>query len=116
MNDLVIVDNALNDSMLNSKIGRESNQENEKHDRKDVSDHGNKNEDACKNGERSNDPEMQEEIRTNDHVEEATENEGINVRRSTRTKKMRMVITEDEIGDGDDIDDPDYKINQRRQY
>ena len=68
VNDLVIVDNALNDSMLNPKIGRESNQENKKHDRKDVSDHGNKKEDASKNGERSNDPEMQEEIRMNNHV------------------------------------------------
>ena len=116
VNDLVIVDNALNDSMLSPKIGRESNQENKKHAREDLSDHGNKKKDVTKNRERSNDPEMQEEIRTNDHVEEATENEGINVRKSTRTKKKRMVITEDEIGDCDDIDDPDYKINQRRQY
>ena len=59
---------------------------------------------------------MQEEVRINNHVEEATENKGINVRKSSRTQKKRMVITEDEIGDCDDTDDPDYKTNQRRQY
>ena len=106
------VDNAFNDSMLSPKIGRE-NQENKKDKKENLSDLGDK-EDATKNKERSNDTEILEEI--DDHVEEATENEGINVRRSTRTKKKRMVITEDEIGDCDDIDDPDYKINQRRQY
>ena len=53
---------------------------------------------------------MQEEIRMNDHVKEATKNEGINVRKSTRTQKKRMVITEDEIGDCDNKDDPDYHI------
>ena len=59
----------------------------------------------------NNDSEMQEEIRTNDPVEDITENEEVNVRKSTRIKKNRMVITEDEIGDCDDEDDPDYKIN-----
>ena len=111
VNDLVIVDNALNDSMLSPKIGKE-NQKNKKDEKENLSDHGDK-EDATKNKERSNDTEILEEI--DDHVEEATENEGINVRRSTRTKKKRMVITEDEIGDCDNIDDPDYNINQRRQ-
>ena len=104
VNDLVIVDNALNDSMLSPKIGKGSNQENKKDEKENLSDHGDK-EDATKNKERSNDTEILEEI--DDQVEEATENEGINVRRSTRTKKKRMVITEDEIGDCDDIDDPD---------
>ena len=53
---------------------------------------------------------MQEEVRTNDPVEDVTENEEVNVRKSTRIKKKRMVITEDEIGDCDNTDDPDYHI------
>ena len=116
VNDLVIVDNALNDSMLSPQIERKSNQENKRHAREDLSDHGNKKKDVTENKEGSNDSEMQEEIRTNDPVEDVIENEEVNVRKSTRIKKKRMVITEDEIGDCDDIDDPDYKINQRRQY
>ena len=72
VNDLVIVDNALNDSMLSPKIGKGSNQENKKDEKENLSDHGDK-EDATKNEERSNDTEILEEI--NDHVEEATENE-----------------------------------------
>ena len=63
----------------------------------------------------TNDIEMQEEIRTNDHVKDVTENEGINVRKSTRIKKKRMVITEDEIGDCDNKKWSRLSyINQRR--
>ena len=110
VNDLVIVDNALNDSMLSPQIKRKSNQENKRHAREDLSDHGNKEKDVTENKEGSNDSEMQEEIRTNDPVEDVTENEEVNVRKSTRIKKKRMVITEDEIGDCDNTDDPDYHI------
>ena len=63
------------------------------------------------NKEESNDSEMQEEIRTNDPVEDITKNEEDNVRKSTRIKKNRMVITEDEIGNCDDENDPDCKTN-----
>ena len=107
----MIVDNALNDSMLSPQIKRKTNQENKRHAREDLSDHGNKEKDVTENKEGSNDSEMQEEIRTNDPVEDVTENEEVNVRKSTRIKKKRMVITDDEIGDCDDMDDPDYNIN-----
>ena len=46
INDLVIVDNALNDSMLSPKIGKE-NQENKKDKKENLSNHGDK-EDATK--------------------------------------------------------------------
>ena len=60
--------------------------------------------------EESNDSEIQEEFRSNDSVEDVPEDEVINVRKSTRIKKERMVIKEDEIGDCDNKDDPDYRI------
>ena len=101
----MIVDNALNDSMLSPQIKKKINQVNKRHAREDLSDLDNKEKDVTEN----NDSEMQEEIRTNDPVEDITENEEVNVRKSTRIKKNRMVITEDEIGDCDDENEPDYK-------
>ena len=111
VNDLVIVDNALNDCMLSPQIKKKIDQVNKRHAKEDLSDHDNKEKDVNENNEESNNSEMQEEVRTDDPVEDATENEEVNVRKSTRIKKNRMVITEDEIGDCDDEDDPDYKIN-----
>ena len=113
VNDLVIVDNALNDSMLNPKTAKEKNQENEKHNRKDASNHGKKIEDACESRERKNNPEIHGEVKISDHVEEANESEGNSVRKSSRIQKKRMVITEDEMGDCDDENDPDYNDSSR---
>ena len=44
------------------------------------------------------------ETNTNDKV-----NDNPNVRRSSRPRKQRMEINQEEIGDCDDKDDPDYK-------
>ena len=118
MNDLVIVDNALNDSMLNPKSAKERNLEDKENNREDASEYEKKNEDACENIERNGNTEMHEEANINNHVEEANKNEGISVRKSSRIQKKRMVITEDEMGDCDDKNDPDYndRINQIRPY
>ena len=110
VNDLVIVDNALNDSMLSPQIKKTTNQENKEYAWEEVSNYNNKGKDVTETQEESNDSEIQEEIRTNDSVEDVPEDEVINVRKSTRIKKKRMVITEDEIGDCDNKDDPDYHI------
>ena len=53
-------------------------------------------------------PETHKEAKVSNHIEEINENEGLSVRKSSRIQKKRMVITEDEIGDCDDINDPDY--------
>ena len=108
INDLVIVDNALNDSMLNPKIMKERNYEDDKHNRKDASDHVEKTKDDHENKERNDNPETHEEAKISNHIEEINENEGISVRKSSRIQKKRMVITEDEVADCDDINDPDY--------
>ena len=99
------------DSMLSPQIKKKINQADKRHAREDLSNLDNKETDVTENMVENNDSEMQEEIITNDPVEDITENEEVNVRKSTRIKKNRMVITEDEIGDCDDEDDPDYKIN-----
>ena len=108
INDLVIVDNALNDSMLNPRILREKNCEEDKHNKKDASGCVEKTKDDHENKERNDNPETHEEAKISNHEEEINKNEGIGVRKSSRIQKKRMVITEDEIGDCDDKNDPDY--------
>ena len=75
VNDLVIVDNALNDSMLSPQIKKKINQADKKHAREDSSNLDNKEKDVTENMVENNDSEMQEEIRTNDPVEDVTEND-----------------------------------------
>ena len=141
-NDVILVDNALNESMLNPRLlGKADSSQNK---RKDVENMKNNEEnDEAKNGDtfvngtqndvndtvddirneitetgdRSNDDTMIEE---NNEVEKTVikKNENVTadetkithkVRRSSRNRKQRINDDNDEIGDCDDKNDPDYK-------
>ena len=54
--------------------------------------------------------EMHEISQVNDDIGEVSNmtEETTNVRRSSRPRKQRMIIDEEEIGDFDDENDPDY--------
>ena len=52
---------------------------------------------------------MQEVDEINDGTDEnEMTNKEVNVRKSSRIRKQRMIINDDEIGDCDDEKDPDY--------
>ena len=108
INDLVIVDNALNDSMLNPRMLRERYYDENKHNKMDASGHDEKVEDDHENEERNDNHEMHEEAKISNHEDETNKNEETGVRKSSRIQKRRMIITDDEIGDCDDENDPDY--------
>ena len=109
INDLILVDNALNESMLNPKLleKADNSPKDRKHEEK-------KDENEEIDGKGDDDTTMNEitepiEMRNdeNDTVDEAKNDH--NVRRSSRQHKQRIEINPDEIGDCDDKNDPDYK-------
>ena len=120
VNDLVLVDNALNDSMLNSRTSKakESEKEKQKKENKpnddevpevdenmvtsDVEDPGSPRVDDTKDG--TNEVNDDENADANE-----TANGETKARRSSRKRKQRLTIETDEIGDCDDENDPDYK-------
>ena len=87
---------------------KERNYEDDKHNREDASDHVEKTKDDHENEEKDDHPETHKEAKVSNHIGEINENEGLGARKSSRIKRNRMVITEEEIGDCDDINDPDY--------
>ena len=109
INDLILVDNALNESMLNPKLLEKA--DNSPKERKDEE---KKDENEEIDGKGDDDTTMNEitepiEMRNdeNDTVDEAKNDH--NVRRSSRQRKQRIEINPDEIGDCDDKNDLDYK-------
>ena len=108
--DLVRVDNALSDSMLNpriSKVKGNDRDEQRKEVKIDDDKESEKGERVDENGAENH--EMQEVDEKDDgmSVNEVADEE-INVRKSSRIRKQRMMINNDEIGDCDDEKDPDY--------
>ena len=121
VNDLVLVDNALSDSMLGPRVKRDESQET-----KDVNDDGNGNDDDVlgteddsinDNNENAEEDTESEIINNNENDvqnESVKDNDGKNepskgVRRSARNKVQRMTIEADDIGDCDTENDPDYE-------
>ena len=89
---------------------RERHYDESKHDKVDEAGHDEKLEDDHKDGERNENHEMHGEakISNNIHKTNETSDEETGVRKSSRIQKRRMIITDDEIGDCDDENDPDY--------
>ena len=133
VNDLVLVDNALNDSMLGSRLATKKEELHEKEkvaNDDEISENNITNDDKAleaTNPETSNinsnnsintvekddDNEEAEEgpepgivIDENDDSEKES---GTEVRKSTRKRVQRMIIEADDIGDCDTKDDPDYR-------
>ena len=101
----MLVDNALSDSMLNPRVLKERSNdkdEKEKEVEADVENNLKKDEDIDKN--------MIEEADEIDNGNEKNEmtNKEVNVRKSSRIRKQRMKINDDEIRECDDEKDPDY--------
>ena len=133
VNDLVLVDNALNDSMLGSRLAAKKDESCEKkkianddeiskdnimNDDKaleitnpetsntDNDDSINTIEKDDDNKEAEEDPEPRTVIDENDDGENRS---GTEVRKSTRKRVQRMIIEADDIGDCDTKNDPDYR-------
>ena len=106
----MLVDNALSDSMLNPRILKERSNDKDGQEKEVEEGHDKKLEEDEKEGENNTENhEMQEVAETNNGMDEdETTNEEINVRKSSRIRKQRMIINDDEIGDCDDEKDPDY--------
>ena len=81
-----------------------------KHNQIDAANHDKKVEDDHENEERNENHEIREKAKTSKHKDETIKlsNEETGVRKSSRIQKRRMIITDDEIGDCDDENDPDY--------
>ena len=110
INDLVLVDNALSDSMLNPRISKvKDNNRDEQGKEVKVDDDKKLGKGEKENENDTENHEMQEVNETNDDMDgnEVT-NEEIKVRKFSRIRKQRMMINNDEIGDCDDKKDPDY--------
>ena len=120
VNDLVLVDNALNDSMLSSRTPNAKKSEKEEQimgevPNNDVSVEVSENM-LTNNGK---DPEQTAIDHTEDGTNNVNDDESTNaneisieenkVRRSSRKRVQRMAIESDEIGDCDNENDPDYK-------
>ena len=124
VNDLILVDNALNESMLNPKLLKKAgdSQEEEKDEKKldeNEKNGGTRYDDTTTNETRNDENDTVEETTNeitepieikNDENNTVDEAKDIpNVRRSSRHHKQRMDINQEEIGDCDDKNDPDYK-------
>ena len=122
VNDLILVDNALSESMLNPRLLKKTGNTQEDDEKKqdedeqnDRSGYDDRVEDEEKNDEnnavRDTTNEMNETIKVNIDTSNADDkvDGNTNVRRSSRPRKQRMEINEEEIGDCDDKNDPDYK-------
>ena len=97
-------------SMLNPRILEvRSNDKDEQEKEVKVDDDRNLERDE-KEGENSvENHEMQEVDEINNGTDEnEMTNKEVNVRKSSRIRKQRMIINDDEIGDCDDEKDPDY--------
>ena len=135
VNDLVLVDNALSDSMLGSRMTTKKDELHEKEkvtnddeisennianddkvlettepansdDKNDDSNNANENNDDIKEAEMEGDSEPTIAIVGDDNIEKES---GTEVRKSTRKRVQRMVIEADDIGDCDTRNDPDYR-------
>ena len=120
VNDLVLVDNALSDSMLGSRTPNTKKNEKEEQQKEKIP-----NDDeiievsenmATNNGE---DPEPAAVVHVDDGTNNINDDENTDanerankenkMRRSSRKRIQRMTIESDEIGDCDNENDPDYK-------
>ena len=119
INDLVIVDNALNDSMLNSRTSKAKESEKEKQRKENEPDDDEITE-VSENTVTSDGENPGSTVDdTNDGTNEVNDDENADAnetanaetkaRRSSRKRKQRLTIKTDEIGDCDDENDPDYK-------
>ena len=114
INNLIMVDDALNESMLNPSILEKANtkltsDENDgndgaRDDKNDEVDDNNEIDDARNDGTNEFN-----ELR-NDESDEIDQTDNVqSVRRSSRKHKQRIELNPDEIGDCDNENDPDYK-------
>ena len=133
VNDLVLVDNALNDSMLGSRLTAKKDESCEKkkiaNDDEISKDNimnvdealeitnpetsNTHNDDSINTIEKDDDnEEADEDLEPRTAIDENDEGEsrsGTEVRKSTRKRVQRMTIEADDIGDCDTKDDPDYR-------
>ena len=132
VNDLVLVDNALNDSMLGSRVTAKKDEscEREKIANDDeiskdnimnvdeapeitnpeTSDAHNDIINTIEKDDNNKEADEDHEPRTiTDENDEDKDRPGIEVRKSTRKRVQRMTIEADDIGDCDTNDDPDYR-------
>ena len=100
--------------MLNPRVLKERNNDESKQDKEDESYYdeklGGDQKDEESNAENDGNHEMHELAEINNDTGEANNmaDEETNVRKSSRVRKQRMIINDDEIGDCDDEKDPDY--------
>ena len=120
INDLVLVDNALNDSMLNLRTSKakESEKGRQRKENKPNDDEKSEIGESVVTGD-AEDPGSKRVDDTDDGTNEVNDDENADAneitngetkaRRSSRKRKQRLMIKNDEIGDCDDENDPDYK-------
>ena len=135
VNDLVLADNALSDSILGSRVTTKKDELHEKekvtnddemsednianddkvleitepdnsNDKNDDSTNASENNDDIKEAEMEEDPEPEIVIAGDDDIEKES---GTEVRKSARKRVQRMIIEADDIGDCDTKNDPDYR-------
>ena len=107
INDLVLVDDALNESMLNPSIQKEGVSEINT-DRPEETNQQNDENDETRNDENDETRNDENDEARNDEIAEPR---GIRqeIRRSKRDRKQPFKISPDEIGECDDENDKDYK-------
>ena len=104
INDLVIVHNALSHAMLNPRLLKDKYNDKKKYNETDAAD----SDETVKDDHENHG--IHDENETGEHKDDTvrTLNEETKVRKSSRIRKRRMIITDDEIGDCDDEKNPDY--------
>ena len=116
VNDLILVDNALNDSMLNPRLLKNTGDNKEKHDENEPNNstvHADRIQDELRRN--YNDTVEDTTAKMNELVEASSDNTdgeadgSTNVRRSSRPRKQRVEIDVEDIGECDDKDDLDFK-------
>ena len=114
INDLILVDEALNDSMLNPRLLKKSDDQKNDENKQDEEVESDDTENDKKKEESNEEDDKDLEVHEIDEVDNetggnnSTEGDKTDVRKSSRTRKQRMIINDEEIGDCDDKNDPDY--------
>ena len=118
VNDPILVDNALNDSMLNPRLLKKTGDDDEKKHGENEPNNSTVQNNRVEDEVRRNDNTVgdtttkmnelvevsNDESNADDEVDDST-----NVRRLSRPCKQRVDINVEDIGDCDDKDDPDFK-------
>ena len=112
MKDLILVDDALNESMLNPKV-KEHEIENDNNETKnDEVEEDEKQSAESVNNNEGNIESLEDELTDKIEKNETSDKAAQIVRRSNRNRNQRYNIHPDEIGENDDEKDKDYQISE----